>query len=210
MVTDDGINRHYYEMCALAELRNGLRSGDIWVEGSNQYQEFDRYLLSQEEWERLCTTEQVALGVPAQWPTYLNERRERLHLRFVEVGAMLEAGILPGVKTKTTKKKGAKKQKLSITSLDADIPEGVDELTQLIYSRVRRVRVTQLLEEMDTLTHFTRHFTHLYSGDPKAGQNRAVYGTFGRSHQSGAGEDGRCNSRSDVSTVDLDGRLVYA
>ncbi len=29
VVTDDGIDRHYYELCALSELRNGLRSGDI-------------------------------------------------------------------------------------------------------------------------------------------------------------------------------------
>jgi hypothetical protein len=34
-VFDDGnINRHNYEMCALSELRDGLRSGDISVSGS--------------------------------------------------------------------------------------------------------------------------------------------------------------------------------
>lgn len=29
--TNDGIDRRYYELCALSELKNSLRSGDIWV-----------------------------------------------------------------------------------------------------------------------------------------------------------------------------------
>ncbi len=33
------------ELCALSELKNALRSGDIWVEGSRQFKNFDEYLL---------------------------------------------------------------------------------------------------------------------------------------------------------------------
>ena len=29
-----GVDRHFYERCALSELRGRLRSGDIWVTGS--------------------------------------------------------------------------------------------------------------------------------------------------------------------------------
>jgi hypothetical protein len=35
--TEAGLDRRYYELCALTELRNGLRSGDIWVPGSRQF-----------------------------------------------------------------------------------------------------------------------------------------------------------------------------
>ncbi len=31
VITDSGIDRRYYELCAMSELRNCLRSGDIWV-----------------------------------------------------------------------------------------------------------------------------------------------------------------------------------
>ena len=42
---DDGsINRHYYEMAALSELKNKIRSGDVSVEGSRNYKDFDEYL----------------------------------------------------------------------------------------------------------------------------------------------------------------------
>ena len=32
--TDEGLDRRFYEICALTELKNVLRSGDIWVQGS--------------------------------------------------------------------------------------------------------------------------------------------------------------------------------
>jgi hypothetical protein len=32
--TEAGLDRRYYELCTLTELRNALRSGDIWVPGS--------------------------------------------------------------------------------------------------------------------------------------------------------------------------------
>src|ERR1700722_16285590 len=43
--TADGVDRHFYELCALAELRDRLRAGDIWVTGSRQYRDFETYLI---------------------------------------------------------------------------------------------------------------------------------------------------------------------
>jgi hypothetical protein len=45
VLTDDGIDRRYYELCALSELKNALRSGDVWVQGSRQFKDFDEYLV---------------------------------------------------------------------------------------------------------------------------------------------------------------------
>ena len=38
-------------ICVLAELRNALRSGNIWVQGSRQFKAFDEYLLPAERFE---------------------------------------------------------------------------------------------------------------------------------------------------------------
>jgi len=43
--TVSGIDTRYYEICALSELRNALRSGDIWVHGSRQFKNFEEYRL---------------------------------------------------------------------------------------------------------------------------------------------------------------------
>ena len=45
VITDDGSDRRYYELCALSELKNALRSGDIWVQGSRQFRDFSDYLI---------------------------------------------------------------------------------------------------------------------------------------------------------------------
>ena len=43
--TEHGLDRRFYEICALSELKNALRSGDIWVQGSRQFKDFEEYLL---------------------------------------------------------------------------------------------------------------------------------------------------------------------
>ncbi len=62
--TDTGIDRHYYELCALHELRNGLRSGDVWVVGSRQFKAFEDYLLPDDAWQELKDAGPLPLAIP--------------------------------------------------------------------------------------------------------------------------------------------------
>ena len=41
MLGSGGIDRRFYELCALSELKNALRSGDVWVPGSRQFKDFE-------------------------------------------------------------------------------------------------------------------------------------------------------------------------
>lgn len=54
----------------------------------------------------------------------------------------------------------------SCTWLEAEIPEGVEEMAGKAYAKVRPIKITQLLVEIDQVTHFSRHCTHLHRGDP--------------------------------------------
>ena len=59
VMTDAGIDRRYYELCALSELKNSLRSGDIWVQGSRQFKDFEDYLVPPAKFaSRLCCINQ--------------------------------------------------------------------------------------------------------------------------------------------------------
>lgn len=49
--SDNNIDRHYYEMAVLAEQKNKIRSGDIAVEGSCNYRNFDDYMLPVPQWK---------------------------------------------------------------------------------------------------------------------------------------------------------------
>jgi hypothetical protein len=58
------IDRRYYELSALSELKNALRSGDVWVPGSRRYQDFDECTCSRRTRGKRCARGQRDL----RWP----------------------------------------------------------------------------------------------------------------------------------------------
>ncbi len=55
----------------LAELKNALRSGDIWVRGSRQFKDFDEYLLPAGKFASLRQAGQLPLGIVTDCDRYL-------------------------------------------------------------------------------------------------------------------------------------------
>jgi hypothetical protein len=49
--------------------------------------------------------------------------------------------------------------------LNNSVPDEADILMQRAYALLPHVKITELLLEVDEWTGFTRHFTHLKSGD---------------------------------------------
>ncbi|MBA2324691.1 MAG: hypothetical protein H0V92_12005 [Pseudonocardiales bacterium] len=50
-VGDDTGYRHFWELCVILKLRDGLRSGDIFVPGSRRYADPATYLFTPDQWE---------------------------------------------------------------------------------------------------------------------------------------------------------------
>ena len=48
---DGTVNRRWYDLCVMWELRNALRSGRIWVEHSRRYTHLDSYLMPKKVWQ---------------------------------------------------------------------------------------------------------------------------------------------------------------
>jgi hypothetical protein len=72
--TAQGLDRRNYEICALCELKNALRSGDIWVRGSRQFKDFEDYLIPAPAFGELKKTGTIPLSVNADAEAYLKER----------------------------------------------------------------------------------------------------------------------------------------
>ena len=51
------IDRRYYELCVLWELRAALRAGDVWLEGSRRYANPESHLIPPAHWRRRHETE---------------------------------------------------------------------------------------------------------------------------------------------------------
>jgi hypothetical protein len=148
------LDRRFYELCALAELKNALRSGDIWVQGSRQFKDFDEYLIPNERFSALREANRLSLAVATDCEAYLKDRLCRLEQQLETVDRIAQSGELPDVIITVSG--------LKITPLASAVPEEADQLIRQD-ALLPRVKITELLLDVDDWTGFTRHFTHLKS-----------------------------------------------
>lgn len=112
---DAGIDRRYYELCALSELKNALRSGDVCVQGSRQFKDFDEYLMPVEKFVALKQAGELPLAVAADVDHYLHARLLLLEQQLAIVNRRAAADELPDAIITASG--------LKITPLDATVPE---------------------------------------------------------------------------------------
>lgn len=158
VVTADGLDRRHYELCALAELKNALRSGDMWVVGSRQFKDFEEYLVPAQPFAALLEAGELPLAVEADGEYYLRQRLAHLTQQLETVNGLAAAGELPDASLTAAG--------LKITPLDAAVPEAAQALIDQVARLLPHVKITDLLLEVDEWTGFSRHFTHLKTGAP--------------------------------------------
>jgi hypothetical protein len=149
---DGTISRRYYELCALWHLRSALRAGNIWVRHSRRYANPDTYLIPPTEWLRWRPEVIRQTGTPSDGPTRLAEREAEL------AGAMTEVERLLARKDSHVR---VEKDAIILSPLEADPrPASAEALAVRITERLPRVDLSEVLMEVDTWTHFSRHFVH--------------------------------------------------
>lgn len=154
--TPDGLDRRFYEMCVLSELRNSIRSGDIWVQGSRQFKDFEDYLLPPERFATQRDHRELGLAVETDCECYLEARLGILEREMAMVERLAAANELPDAAVTST-------GRLKVTPLDKAVPNEAEALAQQVYSLLPHVKITELLLEVDDWTGFTRQFKHLKS-----------------------------------------------
>ena len=157
---DAAVDPQGYELCFFAELRDRLRAGDVWVEGGRQYRAVEDQLIPKPVFAAMRQTGRLPVAVPLDPGAWLDGRRDLLDRRLAEVDARAAADELPDVRIAD----GA----MRIAPLDAAVPDAAQAFADRIYGRLPRVRITDLLGEVDGWTGFTGCFTHLRTGLPAA------------------------------------------
>jgi TnpA family transposase len=154
------IDRRYYELCVLSELRDRLRAGDVWVIGSRRYRSFEERLISRETQQELQQSGALPIAVDADFERFIAGRRALLDERLAAVELKAKGGLLPDV----TLERGV----LKITPIEKSTPPEAEALAARLYAMLPRIRVTDLLSEVAGWTLITDCFTHLRSGETVA------------------------------------------
>jgi TnpA family transposase len=155
--SSSGVDRHFYELCALAELRDRLRAGDIWVTGSRQYRDFETYLIPAETF-KVMQKEPLPLDVDADLPSYMTDCRERLEDSLTTVASKAREKTLPDV----TLADG----ELHIAALRKNTPESAEAFAEKAYALMPHIKITELLAEVDQWTSMGDRFLHLRTQAP--------------------------------------------
>jgi hypothetical protein len=93
IVKEGKVDRRQYEIATLAVLCRRLASGDIWIDGTRNYQQFDRYLLAKTD----VTEKAKALAAPMACDDYVQERSRLLDWRLHRFANALRHDRLQGV-----------------------------------------------------------------------------------------------------------------
>ncbi len=189
------INRLYYELCVLWELRQALRAGNVWVEGSRRYARLESYLIPKEQWQAQRKEYAELLGLPLSGETRLSEKEAELSGWLKEAEKLLtqsqsqprskakKAGLKEKDQETVPPKESTKPDTLEIYTEDSKIwledgrlhvakldkqalPAGVEELGQQLGELLPWLDLPELVSEVDHLTKFSEVLTHAGSGEP--------------------------------------------
>ena len=153
-----GIDRKFYEICALSELKNALRAGDIWVEGSRRYRNFDDYLIPKTTFAELSREDALPLAIEPDAERYLESRLATLDSELAAVNVRAKNDTLPEA--------SLSEEGLRMSALERATPDAAQRLIDRVARLIPRIKITELLTDVDDWTGFTRHFTHLKTDEP--------------------------------------------
>jgi TnpA family transposase len=145
------ISRPHYELALLTTLNERLKSGDVSVTASRRWADFDRYLIPAETWQRDRLQHYTALGLPVAADEFI----ERLGGHLASVTTAVDARM-PGNQALTIDRERGEFTLARLAGREES--ETVEELKQLIESRLLRTDLVDILIELDNETDFLRHF----------------------------------------------------
>ena len=145
---DGSINRRYYEMAVLTEVRDRVKAGDISIEGSKQFKEFDDYLVSKDEWRK--SREDNKLAVSLSVDEYLNNRLNELNKRLDWISKNI----------KDLDSVSIEKGKISVSRLEKDTPKEAKDFSISSYKLLPKTALADIISDVAKLTSFHNEFTH--------------------------------------------------
>ncbi len=149
---EDKVSRRFWELALLWRLRDGLRSGDVWVEGSRRYADPETYLLTGSAWADLRDDYCRAVERPRAGRDRIAQLGRELDEEAASFASMLGRGEGPA------RLEGDRLVVGRDTSDDQ--PESVKRVKGLLAEVFPLVELTEVLIAIDRATGFSERLLH--------------------------------------------------
>jgi len=165
VVNRDGtVNRRWYDLCVMWELRNALRSGRIWVEHSRRYTHLDSYLMPKDTWGKQRKVFFELVPIEPQWAARLKTLQTHLEAAFEELDQQLPDDEALRIED----------GRIILTAYDGSDTDTA--LSQQIQHLLPHLQLPELLHEVDTWTNFSQHLQHAGNSTSRIEElNRHLY-----------------------------------
>jgi TnpA family transposase len=157
------IQRRYYELCVLWTLRQALRSGNIWIEGSRRYADPKTYLIPKQKWQDFQAETYSMLALPEKGIRQLKDLGVQLDEELEKFSITLQGNANVRIE----------EERLVISPLEAtEDSDSLKTLKSLVNQCLPRIDLTDLLMEVDCLTHFSDALVHSGGNQSRSDQTR--------------------------------------
>jgi TnpA family transposase len=168
---DDVSYRHFWELCVLLGVRDGLRSGDVFVPGSRRYADPGSYLFTPAAWQSRREEFCALVGKAVDGRAGLEQGLDELHTALGDLERILADTGPDQVGSVRLDEQG----NLVIPPLSAeDVPAEASAVKEELAGMLPFAPIASLLIELDHRTGYLSCFTHA------GGRKRAMSGELKR------------------------------
>jgi len=164
------ISRPHYEVALLSTLNERIKSGDVTVEGSRRWADFDNYLIAQPAWAAERLDYYAALGLPTDPAQFIAGLDRELKAVTEAVEARLASNAALTIDARRGRFKLARPRQ---GDGEDNLPRAAETpLGRLIRRRLPKTDLADVLIDVDNETDFVRHLLGPGSGRAAAGLKR--------------------------------------
>lgn len=146
-----------WEVAIFVHLRDRLKTGDIWVDGSRAWRSFEDYLLPRHVFNQMRAESRLGLAIPDNFSEWRAERTATLNAKLKALANAAADNAIPDAEISDNG--------LSVSPIREEESDRITTLNRRLYTLVPRIRITSLLAEVHSWTRFLDCFTHYRTGE---------------------------------------------